>query len=205
MPDRKRYTAEEKAHALRLCDEVGVVKASEQTGISKFSLYKWRLGAEDEVSMPPVKGEEIPVEKVEVEGQATSPNREGRSAGKRYSAGKKAEALRLCNEIGLAKASKQTGITINSLRKWHMDAQNANIVTAADEIPNEKTATDQNESQANNASVSADVVVSLAKMQVGEPIADENVSEERIRLQLENTTLKAQIIALKAALRVFTE
>jgi hypothetical protein len=37
------------------------------------------------------------------------------------------------------------------------------------------------------------------------PSARENLNEELIRLRLENTTLKAQMAALKNALRVFTE
>ena len=190
MPDRKRYTAEEKARALRLCDEVGVVKASEQTGISKFSLYKWRMGAEDEVSMPPVEGEEIPVETVEVEGQAASQNQEGKNAGKRYSVEEKAKALRLCDEIGLSKASKQIGISVNSLYKWRMGVQNEiPTVAAAAEIPIEEPVAEEN----------------VSKISPHTNYARENENEELIRLQLENTMLKAKMTALKNALRVFTE
>jgi len=41
MP-RKVYSAEQKGNALRLCDEIGVKRASEETGILKVTLYKWR-------------------------------------------------------------------------------------------------------------------------------------------------------------------
>ena len=88
-------------------------------------------------------------------------SKEGKTPGKRYSAEEKANVLRLYDKIRVTKASKQTGITINSLREWHMDAPNANVVAAA----------------------------------------DENIGEELIRLRLESTTLKAQIVALKAAIR----
>ena len=203
MPDRKRYTAEEKTNALRLCDEVGVVKASEQTGISTFSLYRWRSGVEGEAAAPLVEADEIPTEVAVVEEKDANASGEGKTPGKRYSAEEKANALRLYDKIGVTKASKQTGITINSLRKWHIAAQNASIVSAADEIPNGKTAADQDESQTDNESASTDVVARLIKAPVGEPIED--IGKELIRLRLENTTLKAHIVALKAALRMFTE
>ena len=181
-----RYTAEEKENTLRLCDEVGVAKASEQTGISKFTLYKWRSGAEGEAAMPTAEAEEIPAGAVEAEGQATGPNREGRSVGKRYSAEEKAKVLRLCDEIGLAKVSKQTGITFNSLRKWRMEAKDEIPVNAATpkKSPSEETVPEPS------------------------PHTDklgEGISEESVRLRLENSALKAQIIALKNALRAFTE
>lgn len=39
---RTRYTKEQKAEALALCDEIGVQEASEKTGITKNTLYMWR-------------------------------------------------------------------------------------------------------------------------------------------------------------------
>ena len=41
MP-KKTYTSAEKESALKLCDEIGAPKASEQTGIALNSLYAWR-------------------------------------------------------------------------------------------------------------------------------------------------------------------
>ena len=49
-----------------------------------------------------------------------------------------------------------------------MATPNASVVSTADEIPNEKTATDQNESKIDNESASVDVVTKVVKMQVGE-------------------------------------
>lgn len=37
-----RYTAEEKARALALSEQIGVVRASAELGITTTSLYKWR-------------------------------------------------------------------------------------------------------------------------------------------------------------------
>ena len=38
----KRYTDEEKAEMLRLCDEIGIMRTSEQTGISASTLSRFR-------------------------------------------------------------------------------------------------------------------------------------------------------------------
>ena len=45
----------------------------------------------------------------------------------------------------------------------------------------------------------------LVNLPVEEAIVNESISEELIQLQQENATLKAQILALKNALRVFTD
>ena len=136
MP-RKTYTREEKENALRLCDEIGVHKASKETGISANSLYKWRTGAEDEIAAVAVEADKIPVEEVAVEEKDAAPIK-----GKRYSAEEKERALQLYDNLGLTKTSKQTGITINSLRKWRADAQSKIVISAATgEIPADEIAT----------------------------------------------------------------
>ena len=201
------YTAAEKENALRLCGEIGVAKASIETGVSRHTLYKWRTSAEDEIASTAAKVNRAPVAKTDTEVKGAEPKHENKDSRKRYSAEEKANALQLYDKVGVTKASKQTGITINSLRKWQMDARNA-IVTAsatADEISDKKIATDQNESQTDNESASMDVVARLFKTPVGEPITYESTSEEIIRLRLESAMLKAQIIALKAVLRAFIE
>ena len=38
----KTYTVAVKENALKLCDEIGASKASEQTGITQNTLYAWR-------------------------------------------------------------------------------------------------------------------------------------------------------------------
>lgn len=42
----KRYTAEQKAEALRLVREIGLSKAARETGVSVQSLIKWRQAIE---------------------------------------------------------------------------------------------------------------------------------------------------------------
>lgn len=73
---RTRYTPEEKESALRLCDEIGVHKASQETGISVNSLYKWRSGVKDEIFAPKIPA---PAEVVEVPAATTVPETEGLS------------------------------------------------------------------------------------------------------------------------------
>jgi transposase-like protein len=174
------YTVVEKEYALRLCNEIGVAKASRETGISANSLYKWRAGAEGETAATTAVADEALAEGAVIKEESAIPTH------KRYTAEEQENALRLVNEIGVSKASKQTGITINSLRKWREDTQSA--TTAADVIRiEEDTAEQEAPPSLHNATL------------------DEGSSEELIRLQHENASLKAQMSALKNALRVFTE
>ena len=252
MP-RITYTQDEKENALRLCDEIGVLKASEQTGISTNSLYKWRTGVEAEaksaadVGEAPVDGvvvevplaDQAPVEVPsvnkasahgasvgEVAGEADiNLSIENKNSGRRYTAQEKEAAVRLCDAIGITKASKQTGITINSLRKWRLDAKEEKPVTTPVEVvPAEKSVTEQKDAWVDNEIASTDILARLSRTPVEEapveemaaeeaeqPIVpektagNESANEELIRLQVENETLRAQIAALKNALRVFTE
>lgn len=226
-------------------------KASEQTGISVHSLYKWRTGTEDEASETTVEGDVAPVEiAVAGEGDANLSQESNASLRKRYTAEVKGNALRMCEKIGITKASKETGITVNSLRKWRADAQNetARSSTAVEALVHE-AAMEPCDSQNDAGSNSTAIVARLAKTSPEEaapeekylpkvyenvqtdakandagvpstkfgreenaPIpdgkntnADESVSEELIHLRIENSALKAQILSLKSALRVFTE
>ena len=117
-----------------------MAKASQETGINKHTLYRWHSGADEEITATPVEVGEIPTEAMDMEGNDASPSQEDKSARKRYSAEEKANALRLYARIGVTKASKQTGITISSLRKWRMDAKNEIDAASAtaDEIPKEQ-------------------------------------------------------------------
>ena len=49
MP-KKTYTAQDKENALRLFDEIGAKKASEQTGVFINTLYNWRRAKEEAVA-----------------------------------------------------------------------------------------------------------------------------------------------------------
>jgi len=207
------YTAAEKENALRLCDEIGVSKASRETGISRSTLVNWHSDAENKIATTIAVVDEIPVVEDDVEEIDTNPKRESKSSGTRYSAEEKENALRLYDEVGVTKASKQTGITINSLRKWRADAQNKSDTTAAatDEIPVGVEAAEHNDLHTESAST--DIIARLTKTSAEEQTMEEtdqktrpsNPYEELIRLRLENTTLKAQMAALKNAIRVFTE
>ena len=236
MP-RVTYTQDEKENALRLCDEIGVLKASEQTGISTNSLYKWRTGVEAEaksiadVDATPVddtvadtalvdgaaEESSIPESSVgEAAGETDDNlNAEVKTSGRRYTAKEKREAVRLCEAIGITKASKQTGITINSLRKWRMDAKEE-MPAAVASVP--VKIAEQKGAQADNEVASTDILARLSKAPVEEAVAEdaaadetaekaagnESASAELIRLRVENAAYRAQIAALKNALRVFT-
>ena len=47
---RKRYSAEFKAEALKLCEQVGVSAASRELGVATSQLYDWRTKARAEQS-----------------------------------------------------------------------------------------------------------------------------------------------------------
>lgn len=48
--DRKQYTKEFKLESLKLAEQIGVVKAAQDLGVSKTTLYQWRVAARDEGS-----------------------------------------------------------------------------------------------------------------------------------------------------------
>lgn len=212
------YSAVEKENALRLCDEIGVAKASEQTGISVKSLYTWRSGAEEKGAAAVAHADVTPFGEAVAEEEDTSENIESKGPGKRYGAEEKEKALRLCDKIGITKVSKQTGIAIGSLRKWRMDAKKRVPAAAVDKIPMVK-ASEQNVSQTDDECTSADIADRFSKtsvrgsvaedktLQPGQQIAavDAGSSKELIRLQLENAALKLEMLTIKKALRVFTE
>ena len=113
----------------------------------------------------------------------------------------------------------ETGIAINSLRKWRADAQNKNTTTTA---ASDKTLAGEEAAEHNDLHseiASTDIISRLAKTSAEEQTMEETdqktslsksndnegSKEELIRLRLENTTLKTQMAALKNALQVFTE
>jgi transposase len=46
--DRKQYSKEFKLEALKLSEDIGVPQAAKDLGISKTTLYEWRVAARDE-------------------------------------------------------------------------------------------------------------------------------------------------------------
>jgi len=114
---------------------------------------------------------------------------------KTYTAEEKENALRLCDEIGAKKASEQTGIFINTLYNWRRAKAEAIAPAAAEvEVPvvapaASKKRIDPSRKQAISVQISA----------------KESCTNELVRLQIENDTLKAQIAAMKSALRAYTE
>jgi len=105
---------------------------------------------------------------------------------KTYTAEDKLNALRLCDEIGVQKASEETGITLNSLYAWRR--------SRSELMP---TATDPVEFQAGSEKRIGEGSKAVRNF---EPTTD-----ELIHLRVENEMLKAQITTLKNALRAFTE
>jgi len=110
---------------------------------------------------------------------------------KTYTAKEKENALRLCEEIGVQKASEETGISVNSLYAWRggKKANKAAAIANDAEIPV-------------NAPAANDKKTGASRKQSG---VGENPDEELIRLRIENEALKAQNKTLKNALRPFTE
>lgn len=132
-------------------------------------MYKWRSGIEDEISSAIVEADANPA-------MGAEPNQEGKaSSRKRYTADQKEKALQLCDQIGITKASKETGITINSLRKWRADAQNE--IAPANEAPVPKSAADQSASQTDNESQSMAIIARLTKVPSEEPAPEDEARQ----------------------------
>ena len=146
------YSAAEKENALHLCDQIGIAKASEETGISVKSLYTWRSIVERRRAASTAEADEISAEATTAEENEAIPNLESKSSGRRYTTEEKEKALRLCGDIGITKASTRTWIAIGSLRKWREDTQNGNPTAPAvvSEFRMEETDTEQNHSHTNS-------------------------------------------------------
>lgn len=52
--NRKTYTAESKAEALKLAERVGVAEAARQLKLNETQIYNWRNAAE-KIDGPPIK------------------------------------------------------------------------------------------------------------------------------------------------------
>lgn len=135
----------------------------------------------------------------------------------RYTPEEKEKALRLFSEMGATRASRETGVTVDSLRKWRADAQETSEFPAANELLAQKAVMQPSPSQT-NFDESGAIVARLtrkhsrkAPQSIGSfpcivgTHADEKANDELTLLRIENTMLKAQIVALKGALRAFTE
>ena len=118
----------------------------------------------------------------------------------RYSPEEKEKALRLCEAIGVNNASKETGISVNSLYKWRSNT-GKEIETPVYNAP--ETSISNMVSETQTAARVPETESSLSLHQ--RAAVNEGVHEELVRLRIENDTLKAQMVALKNALRVFTE
>ena len=136
----------------------------------------------------------------------------------RYTDDEKIEALRLCDQMGVTKTSEQTGISINSLYKWRSEYKDFDIpVSPVIETPPpiKDEAVPVYEAAPADEAVPVNIDATPVKEAVAEkytpyeakktePIG-ENRSEEVIWLRVENKVLKEQMVALKTALRAFTE
>ena len=85
---------------------VGVKLAAEAMDVAEDVIRKW-VGVSPSATSPSVEKCTEPVEKIDRR--------------QRYTPEQKAEALRLVEEIGLSKASRQTGISVGSLMKWRQE------------------------------------------------------------------------------------
>ena len=104
---------------------------------------------------------------------------------KSYTGDERENALKLCDEIGVQKASEQTGIALNSLYGWRRARGKAVAVVAGVETPAAGKG--------------------RGGCERGREDVEESCDTELIRLQMENEALKAQVKTLQNALRAFTE
>jgi transposase-like protein len=136
-----------------------------------------------------------------------------------YTNEQKKEALQLCAEIGITKASKRLEIAYGTLNKWRKAAQNGSPVEAAtDDTPVEEVTI---YAQTDGGDISSTAIAArLGKNHDEAAVTEDKVhpeSEDRgreatdddhddlIRLRTENAALKTQMATLKNALRAFTE
>lgn len=57
-PARNRYSAEFKAEALKLCDQIGVSAASRELGLATSQLYNWRVLARSQDTLSAADSEQ---------------------------------------------------------------------------------------------------------------------------------------------------
>lgn len=128
----------------------------------------------------------------------------------RYSTEQKAEALQLCDAIGVQKASEQLGITVNSLYAWR-NAQKKEQQEAKATPPAKAPATPQppieeppvDTTPAPIAQPAQTVGVQATEIQTSNVPTYEY--SELVQLRIENKVLREQNDMLKAALRSFTQ
>lgn len=170
-----RYTAEEKANALLLCKETSFLHASEETGISVFTLYKWRAAEEGRTSVPPEEADGYQITEEAETGQIHEDN----GAANKHKKTADADSETQFEETAKAQNKLQAD----------KESESADIVDRLKRTPVEEAAAEKETSQ---PCLSNDHT-------------DECIIEERIRLRLENAALKEQAALLKSALRAFAE
>lgn len=133
-PTRRSYTADEKARAVALAQEQGVVAASRTLGLPQTSLSNWlrHRGAESAASTaaPPEEPAAAPAAPAPSQSASApteppaSPRRRARVA-KVYTPTQIAQALERISAIGVRPAATELGISRTTLRQWERKAARA--------------------------------------------------------------------------------
>ena len=115
---------------------------------------------------------------------------------KGYSAEEKENALRLCDDIGVKKASEETGILVTTLYNWRRTkSESKTVVASKAKTPATTSAASKRRGRPSRKQVKAEDFV----------ITERQGDDELTRLQIENDALNAQLKTLQKALRAFTE
>ena len=125
----RRYTAEEKQHAMERVRAVGVGSASEELGIPTGTLYPWAAKAKrsttaesDETDRPERSAARESAESSASPPSAATPPTPAGGKGKRvariYTPSERARALELADEKGVTGAARELGITRFSIYNW---------------------------------------------------------------------------------------
>ena len=115
----RRYSAEEKAEALRRAKEVGVAAAVRELGIAKSTVYQWVAEAKskEEGADGPEPKNEARKQPKESEPREKKTDTKSKVA-RRYTPSERARALELAAEVGVAEAGRQLGISRFSIYEW---------------------------------------------------------------------------------------
>ncbi len=118
----RRYSAEERARALSLSDDVGVAKAASQLGMPSGTISTWRWLRKHKQEAAPEETSSVQNASTSVsvqpEAVAVDAIREGRKIAKVYTPSQRAHALELISVVGPAEASRRLGISRFSLYEW---------------------------------------------------------------------------------------
>lgn len=115
----RRYSVEERAKALSLSDELGVVKAASQLGMPEgtVSMWRWKRRQETAPHEPSSQQSVTPVA-VPQQSVAAEVSRKRKQVAKVYTPSQRAEALEMLSVAGPAKTCRTLGMSRFSLYEW---------------------------------------------------------------------------------------